>query len=284
MSEDRKTQTRDFSKYDTMSTEALEEVLRRDLDAPSDMEMDAEELLYISEVLAHRNRQSGNTGRTAQEAFESFMKDYFPCEDVPKAEAPKHGIRFAPVVRRLAAAAAAVILVLCIPITASALTWRDIWNVVATWARETFSFTTTENPQISEPTPVDDREYRSLQEMLIQNKIDNVSLPNTIPDRYVLKNVVKDITPMQEIYYATYVDGADEFRILVQSYAGISSERIEINENPIKKYEISGIEYYIFSNMEQIQVAWIQNSFECNISGDLSVEEAEAMIESIGKG
>ena len=37
-------------------------------------------------------------------------------------------------------------------------------------------------------------------------------------------------------------------------------------------------------NVEQIRAVWIVNSYECIISGDLSIEELKMMIDSIGKG
>ena len=44
----------DLSKYDTMTTEELEEILRLDAQAPEEQESDIEKILYIMEVLTER--------------------------------------------------------------------------------------------------------------------------------------------------------------------------------------------------------------------------------------
>ena len=59
MSENRNRGIRDFSNYDSMETEELEEILRSDADAPESKESDTELLLYIMEVLAKRRKRSG---------------------------------------------------------------------------------------------------------------------------------------------------------------------------------------------------------------------------------
>ena len=68
----------DLSKYDAMTTEELEEILRWDAQAPEEQESDTEMILYIMEVLAKRKRNNGHTGKTALEAYESFKQNYMP--------------------------------------------------------------------------------------------------------------------------------------------------------------------------------------------------------------
>ena len=73
---------RDFSKYEAMSTEELEEILRLDAEAPEGAQSDTELILYILEVLASRRNTKNSTGNTAQEAWESFQQNYMP--EVPQ--------------------------------------------------------------------------------------------------------------------------------------------------------------------------------------------------------
>ena len=48
----------DYSKYDEMSTEALEQILRLDFGSLDETESDIDAILYISEVIEKRKRQS----------------------------------------------------------------------------------------------------------------------------------------------------------------------------------------------------------------------------------
>ena len=70
-------QNRGFSKYNTMSTEELEEILRLDA-ASAEEDSDTELLLHIMGVLA--DRKTGITGKTAQESWESFQENYLDEE------------------------------------------------------------------------------------------------------------------------------------------------------------------------------------------------------------
>ena len=93
-----------------------------------------------------------------------------------------------------------------------------------------------------------------------------------------------DESPIQKTYIARYDNGDAKLRISVKSFVAADPEKIEINEDLIETYESSGIEYYIFTNMDQKQAVWLKDSYECYISGDLTIEQIKTMIDSIGKG
>ena len=79
MSKIRNHGNRDFTQYDSMTTEELEEILRMDAKAPEGQESDTDLLLYIMGVLSDRN--ANNTGKTALEAWESFQTQYLSAEE-----------------------------------------------------------------------------------------------------------------------------------------------------------------------------------------------------------
>lgn len=284
MSENLNRGIRDFSQYDTMETEELEHILRLDAEAPEGAESDTELLLYVMEVLASRRNNTNITGNTAQQAWESFQKYYMPeeCLDV---ESKKECKRIAaPWVRRIIATAAVVALIVFIPITAKAFGQEDIWNVIAHWAMETFSFVNGENSEISEPDINHKEEYTSLQELLADYNRDDSIVPSWIPDGYTLEKIEQDITPVRESYRATYKNNERILKIRIQTYLDNDPGIIEINEDLIEVYESNGIEFYIFSNHNQNRTVWITDSYECYIAGDISIDEMKKMIDTIPKG
>lgn len=279
MSENRDRRVWDFSKYDAMATEELEQILRLDAESPEGQESNTELLLYIMEVLADRRKNTNHTGKTAQESWESFQRKY-----LSPAEEPEPVRRPGPWLRRLITAAAVIALVVCLPLTSKALGWKDFWNACARWAKNTFSFVSSETAEIREPGSADEENYSSLKEALEANNVNADMLPTLIPDRYSLDKIETDITPTLEIYRASYVDGDNVLRIHVQNHSSTDLQNIETEEGFIEVYPAAGIEYYIFLNEGQFRTVWMKDSYECFFSGNLSLEEVKSMIDSIGKG
>lgn len=261
-----------------MSTEELEQILRQDAEAPADQEADTDFLLDVMEVLAKRDKENVQTKKTAEEAWASFQEHYAPDPEAVRSAKPVR-----PWLRRLIAAAAALVLILCIPVTAHAFGWDELWDVVARWAKETFSFVSGDPEQVSEPSPTYDGEYTSLQDLLKRSNRPYDMVPTWVPDGFVLEKVEKDVTPEQEVYQALYKNGSREVKLNFKTFTYGNSWNVEI-EDSIEIQRESGIEYYIFSNLDKIQVIWIDESYECMISGDISLEEAKQMINSIKKG
>ena len=265
---------RDFSIYETMSTEELEKLLRLDAEAPAGAEEDTELVLFILEVLARRKKAENITGNNAQKAWESFQENYMP------EEAKKPAVW----TRKLAAAAAVVVLLILIPVSTSALSLGEVWDIFARWARETFSFVSGEKTDISEPSPDDEKEYASLQEMLEEHKRDPAIVPTWIPEGFVVGKIEKISTPIKETYSVFYIDGVKELRVQVRTYLNSDIQNSEIENDPIEIYPYEGIDYYFFQNVDQLVVTWLVGPYECFISGDVSIDEAKLMIDSIRKG
>lgn len=279
MSDNQSRGTRDFTKYDSMETEKLEEILRLDAEAPEGQESDIEEILYIMEVLAQRDKNS--TGNTTLESWNSFQQDYL-CNGVSPAKKTEKPAR--PWLRRMIAAAAVIAILITIPLTAKAFSWDSLWNTFAKWAKETFSFVTVDQPDATEPNPDNINNYQSLQEALDAACQDSSIVPTWIPEKFLLDQILVDENPMQRIYMAKYHSGENQFKITVRSYINTDPEKIEIGQDLLEIYEAAGIKYYIFTNHEQLRAVWIKDSYECFISGELTVAEIKMMIDSIEKG
>ena len=286
MSENENRGTIDYAKYDSMATEELEEILRLDAETLEDQASDGELLLYVMEVLSNR-KKANNTGKTAHEAWESFKENYLPIEE----DGLKHTLEAASPAKpartwflRLVAAAALVAILIFIPVAASAFGWEDIWNAVAKWAKETFSFVSDNGAGTDVPDPSDGMTYKSLQQVLAEATNRSDIVPTIIPERYILQQVVVDESSLRRTYIGVYMNGEVPLKITVQVYIDSDPEKIEINEELLEIYNAFGTEYYIFSNNKQLRAVWIVDSYECYIAGELTIDEMKMMIDSIRKG
>ena len=283
MSENTNRRNQDFAKYDAMSTEELEEILRLDLDAPPEQESDTEVLLTIMEVLAQRKKPE----KTAFEALESFRQNYMPEEKrtAPALNCKKKTNSRTPArwLRTLAATAAVIAVILLTSVTAKAFGW-DLWDAVVKWTEDTFHISIGNPGDTGVPNNDGDLLYTSLQEALESAGVDSPLAPSYFPQGYSPKSITIDQTPLQKIYRATYQNGDIVLRITVREHIASDPEYIEQGEGLIETYEASGITYYLFANNSRTQAVWINGPFECQISGKLTIDELKTMIDSITKG
>lgn len=281
MSEKEKFGIRDFSKYDEMATEALEEILRLDAENIDDQESDTEELLYVMEVLTKRRMNNGHTGNTAQEAYESFKQHYMPEIDnedyTPEIEnEPKRStFRW---VRAFVTVAAVFVIVIFGSVTVKAFGF-DIWEAVIQWTQETFHFGIWSGSNTNSSLP-----YASLQEALAKGEITASLAPKWIPDGYELIDITVEQTPLQKVYRAIYTNEEHALRITIQDHLDKFPIHVEQSEGLIEEYVVSGITYYLFSDIDVVKAVWINGSYECDIMGNVTIEELKMMIDSIEKG
>ena len=275
-----KDENRDFSEYDRMSTEELKEILRQDALRSEAEEPDTDMLFYVMDLLVKRDKEQGSRLKSAEEAWDIFEKYYMP-QSARKAErkpAPPAWLR------RITATAAIIALVATLPIAAKAINTTRVWDAVTKWAKETFSFVGTSVKNPDDP----DTQYRDqtceLRDLLNSCNHRGDIVPTWVPDGFVFEKVEQDITPVQEVYRASYSKDGSVIRIRVQTHFSEDIQNNEVNDGWREVYSVDGVDYYIFENLEQVQVIWSEDIYECIISGDLTVSEAKQMIDSIKKG
>lgn len=287
MSEKLDRRERDFSKFDSMTTEALQQILRLDAMKPIGEESDTEELFYIMEVLADRRRNDSTfTGKTAQQAFNDFQKYYMPedaaqesADAVPEVKI-KHSVLW---LRRLGALAAALAIVFFTTLTADAFGF-DLFGKVAKWSAEFFHFEGHEEPtEISDPDMIDQVEYTSLQEALDDYKITQNLAPTWLPDGYALSEIDISENPYEKVVYSRYTGIKDnnEISISIRQILIGSPLNIEKSDNLVEIYDSKGIAYYIVSNHNQVCAAWVVEEFECFIAGSITIDELKKIVDSI---
>ena len=278
----------EFAKFDAMSTEELQQLLREDASKPVGEESDTEVLFYVMEVLAKR-RKERNEGKTPEEALESFKQKYYTgnekssiSENAPVAHRHKNnGGRW---FRGMIAAAAMLMLIVGSSLTASALGF-DLWDIIVKWTQETFHFGyVSDTSESNAPDKEDTQSYIGLQDALLASDIQISLAPTWLPNGYIEMDVKIEDTPIQRRYAVVYQSGENTIRIRIVDYLSGTPSQIEQSDTLLEIYSVSGINYYIFENNGQLQAVWINQNFECYISGPLTLSEIKEMIDSIEKG
>lgn len=278
----------EFEKYDAMSTEELQQLLREDASKLEGEETNMEALLYVMEVLAKR-RQARNEGKSPEEALESFMQNYYVEDDKSSGSESdssdrKHGPSFRRWMSGLIAAAAMFVLILGSSLTASALGF-DLWDIIVKWTQETFHFGySSDGSDTGDPNKNSTEVFAGLQDALNDYDISVLLVPTWIPDGYEEVIVKVEDTPRRRQFAAQYQFGDKTIRIRIADYFDSAPAQIEQSDPVLEVYTVNGIQYYIFENYDQLRAVWINENYECYIIGPLSVSEIKEMIDSIGKG
>ncbi len=276
MSENHNRGNIDLAQYDSMATEELEEILRLDAETPQGQESDTDKILYIMEVLAERKGNSIYSGKTAHEAYESFKQNYMPETDnniIPiktKRGCPRW-------LRGLTATAAVLAVLVAGSATVEALGF-DIWKAVVQWTQETFNFGGWGDSDASNNLP-----YASLQEALEKGNIPAWIVPTSIPEGFELTDIKVEQTPIKKRYTAIYTKGEELVRIIVQDQLDGEPIYVEQSDGLVEEYTNSEITFYLFENNKRTQAVWIVDSYECRITGELTIDTLKMMINSIKK-
>lgn len=271
----------DLTQYDSMDTEALQEILRADASKIEGEVSDQETILYIMEVLAKR-RKAQNQGKSLDEAWEIFQKNYEErTNHISERESVKTGGKWK---KSLVAAAAVVVLLLGGTVTAQGF-GVDLWQTIAKWTQETLFLGYM--GQTEESMGADSNYANpcaSLQTALDEFKTEKKLVPTWLPEGYVETDVAVSQTPTQRIFSAVYLSDNQTIRIRIANYLGSHPSEIEQSEDLVEIYEVGGVSYYIFQNVDQLKAAWVVENYECSIFGSVSLSDMKTMIDSIDKG
>lgn len=271
----------DSSRYDCMTTEELQEILRKHAHNELDTEPDTEELFKIMEVLSVRRQNADSPAfRSDEEAYAEFCKHYMPKEN--KSSHPKV-ITFSNRVFKMVAAVLAIVFVLAVGTTLTAKAFHlDIWSKFANWTKEVFQFAdSTQGTTAANPEKENNLELKSLQDALAKENITEKLVPMWLPEGYKSKDLNVMTSPKGRTFYAIYVKSEAELVIKIRQTIGVPAHQVETSDDLIEIYTVNGIDYYIFSNNTKLQAAWNIGEFECIIGGNITLEEIKKMINSI---
>lgn len=307
---------KDYSKYDKMSTESLEELLRLDAELPDGEGSDIDEILYISEVIAKRDREQP-TGRYSEAdvdaAWETFQTKYLPYATdgrslydfdddepgstkaiTPDMSSPSGKKRISARGRRrlgrLASIAAAIALLIgLMTVTAYAMGY-DLWGVIAQWTKDTFTFVSASKASDAEEpftdTTLNNGEYADLQAALDTYGITEQLAPTWIPDGFDVDEVVVSETanPKYTVFNISYKADLKSIGIQIKMHHKQDSVNFttwQKDDVDVDTLTVNGRTFYTMINEGRVCAVWIDGLFECSIIGDVSYDELTRIINSI---
>lgn len=283
------------SKYAYLHSLSLEELLERLTVAPIPA-VSPEKQTYVDAlkeaIIEKENENPTGFFPDVDQQWEQFVTQYLPdaeeaalepermehadfarTKQQPLEVPPKRVVPFRRVWRTALVAAAAIVCMFAIMVTAQAA-GVDVFGAMARWTEDVFSF-----GQIPPDSEVSDnlngeaaeQEFSSLQEAFDAYGMTEVHEPTWLPDGYVLGEL--DVTylddPFRRTFAASYTDGEGYVSISVMSYAGEPAAQVQktdIQPEVITRY---GINFYLIENTSSHIVAWYDGNWEYYVSGNV---------------
>ena len=288
---------RDLSRYNHMSTEELEKILRADFELPEEEESDMEKILYITEVIARR-RAGQPTGRYANEdeAWESFVENYLPAgeravfrQEEHTAEEPKSGAKRAkPRLRgTMLTRVASIVVVIALVAAAGTMTASafgfDFWAWLTAWTQEAFGL---HNPNTKfNANGTVPEQLAELHALMEEHGFPDRLLPAYLPEGYEAYAVECESNAafVKLLCALSKNDDFIIFEYTMYQSNQVTEEAQKDEDNPTP-YERGGVMHYIMTNDETYYAIWTVDNVKCSILGASSREELTEMISSIYGG
>ena len=271
----------DVTRFDRMSLDELEAILRQDTMVGEANENSINELIYIIGLVAEKRRAKDPSAHIdIEEAKKSFEENYLPIaargealfdEGVSEPEAKIQSGTHHRFFRTAIAIAAVVALMLAASVVASAMGF-NVWNHVADWTHEVFGY----GEKYDKVDVLVDFEG-----VLRQNDIDPNILPTYIPEGYEVVSVDKFADPAYEQYSCKLSDGRCSIVIEFVICADNRANELEKESDSPDMQTYNGTDYYFVSNDGKNYVSWSNGEVDGVISYTDSGLDIERIIKSI---
>jgi len=277
--------SRDFSHFDTLSTEELRYIIRQDSMLGENEDSDLDAILYITEVLARREKEENNDIKDVETAWQEFKANYYPYtsdanplfifDEQEEEPAPKSGRRIRRRLFKTLSVAAVLALVIIAGTVSSSAMGFNLWGAIVGWTHETFGFSQADD---SGTAP-----FENIRSVLTVYGIDEKLVPTWIPGEASEDKLIVKETPNGMFFVSTTSTSEGEVSLEIVFYEDVIklNRKHEYNKDSVEKYTSHGIEHYIMSNDIYNKVVWANGSNECSITCAFELSDIYRMIDSI---
>lgn len=286
-----------YSYLDQLSTQELEELLRKDGEAPDGGDLDM--VMYIMEVIEQREIDNNTAEKdAATHALEEFYSVYnipegdnlqlYLCDnsevakDIDNVKKVKNnGVHRKHSVRKILLIAA-VLICLSSFLVCTAVGFERVFQMIGKWTSEVFVFDTGMMSNGSNNLDPSASQYATIEDALAAHGIKEKIIPST-PEGYQISYVNVTTSSFDErTEFCELMQCGDEYIVIqVSALSQPASISLEKDENMVAKEVYGGITHYFYQNKNSNCVTWSIEDIICVIDTSLSQEELQSIVKSI---
>lgn len=274
-----------YAYLDQLSTAALQDILRADIESPESG--DDEAIFYILEVMKRRTQapplnacpdleKSWSEFQSVYNTPEGAGKSLYPGglpDPTPQAR-PAKSKSVRRTMRRLLLVATFLVL-LTVTLTVPAFGNLSILEMLGHWTEEQFAFDTADNAaqelseESGETSAFESSTGEALRLALQEHGIYADVVPHWLPEGFELQYEIQvsDVGLSKALEFSAFYSDNNYYcviGIISHSDEEFLSSYEKIAVSP-KTYTVHGIQHYIFDNTEATTVAWNIDRLECSI-------------------
>lgn len=261
-----------------MPTEELRELLNRELHTEP---VNEDAIRLLRGILRRRSENMTVTiTPELQQAWEKYQKD---------TEAIWRGSRRN---RRLrnwlirGGTAAAVLVVLVIPIVPWEAGAESLWQTLTRWTAQVVEYfgPLDNDDRIVEYTfRTDNPGLQQVYDTVVEMGIEVPVVPMWLPEGYELVECKVEEFPSKKRIQSRFACDEDLLIFLVEAYDAEVSRQYQKDETYIGELEYGGVKYQLFKNLDNTVAIWVQTGAECSISADCQEEVLQQILKSISE-
>lgn len=187
---------------------------------------------------------------------------------------------------RVAAVAAMLAVVCTLIIPASATEY--LHTLFGKWTSELFTFVSGSEDHTIPSASLSAKEYSNPGLAEFAQALENAGItanvvPTWLPEGYILEELDTYVRKNGKTIHVGFAHCEDYITCTVRTLDSVSSI-YEKDDRPVTVYENHNVTHYIFNNLDDVTAAWTDGIVECSLSGDVTIEEMQQIINSIYSG
>ena len=256
--------SRDFSRFDMLSTDELRQIIRQDSLLNENESANVEAILYISKLLS--DRELADRPRDVSAAWESFQKDYLPYSDDPE---PLYALDEEVSERQAEKKKRTRILIPAAVLVAAILLLFAVWMYSSKMKASTDQAEVSLFPELSAALSACD--------------VKEAVVPKWLPKKYEGEDLKIIETPEGWHFHDFCGTNTDFIVIQIEQFKGepLGHRVYETDPGDPVIYVAGGIEHYLVTNHAQRLAIWRTEDMECCIRGEISERDMKRIVDSI---
>lgn len=259
-----------------MTTEQLRDMLDKELHTEP---VNGDSIRLIRSIL--RDRQKDITAEMTpnlERAWEKYQRD---TDKIWKASRRSRRIR-SWVMR--AAAAAAVLALLLVPIVPQEVGAKSLWDALVRWTTEIVEFfgpNDNDHRIVNYEFQTDNPGLQQVYDTVVDLGVIEPVVPMWLPEGYELSELEIVQHPTKTRIHSRFENGDMSMVFCVDIVGAEVSHKYQKDEVSVVKYEYGGVKHFILKNNSKTSVVWEQSNAECLMVLDCQDDALYGIIKSI---